>query len=116
MADSVFGSGVVAAPAAAAVIASAIAPVAGDYTLDVVTSFTLGGPVAADVVNMRVQRNVTAPLNVGLLGTPPALNVPVRHPVIRLALAAGEVVGVYAVANATVGVSYSAELTLTRAG
>lgn len=106
-------AGIVAAPGAGAAVAS-ITPGAGTYEVQVITAFSLGIPAAADGTNMRLQRSATGPLNLTTFFTPPVLSVPTNHRVPRVTLAAAETLTVNAIAAATAGVSYAAEIIAQR--
>lgn len=100
------GGGVQTAPTAATVIATATVGAAGFYEVVVTYGLGAGTPVIGDVGNMNLKQGSTAittlPVTIG--STP---NAPITQ---ILKCAAGDVLTVTAVGNATAGVGYTATI------
>lgn len=110
LADSVGITNRAVAPGAGAVIAT-ITPAAGTWDVEVFAAFDAGAPAAAEINNMQFRK---AGAVISVLQTLPVVNIygPARK--FRMVLSGAQAIDVQAIAAATAGVGYSAEITCTR--
>lgn len=109
LADSVGVTTRVVAPGAGAVIAT-ITPAAGTWDIQVTTSFD-GAVAAAEINNMDFRK---AGATVSVLIAPSVANVVTEVRKFRMVLSGAQAVSINAVAAATAGVGYTAELACIR--
>lgn len=115
MADSIAGGGNVAAPAAAATIATITPGVAGSYLVHVTVGVS-GTAAAGDFANMNLNKNAAL---ISLLANPMGLAT-TQSPTTRLGpyrvtvTAATDTINVTAIAAASAGTQYAASIIATR--
>lgn len=108
--DSLGVTGRVVAPGAGVVIAT-ITPAAGTYEIEVRTNLDAGAPAAAEINNMDFREGASV---VSVLIVPPVLNVVTSFAKYLRTLDGATAITVNAVAAATAGVGYSAQITAIR--